>query len=186
MNGRIRHRVATAARQRHKSGSTSEPYRSEENRDGEEEGEEEWQEAQAKCSIHEADEPDRSARCRCRLQLNAAHRSDQEDLGLYQAQWPAGQEKPPHDQRGRQAQVRLRRQKPGVDVRDDQAGQPPPQITTFKGRGRPQGCACGDRKSTRLNSSHSQISYAVFCLKKKKKKQDNITVILRAVEAQRY
>src|SRR5438270_342930 len=30
-----------------------------------------------------------------------------------------------------------------------------------------------DRKSTRLNSSHSQISYAVFCLKKKKKKQGN-------------
>src|SRR5688572_32064856 len=28
---------------------------------------------------------------------------------------------------------------------------------------------CKDRKSTRLNSSHSQISYAVFCLKKKKK-----------------
>src|SRR2546430_12686254 len=27
----------------------------------------------------------------------------------------------------------------------------------------------GDRKSTRLNSSHSQISYAVFCLKKKSK-----------------
>src|SRR2546427_1567527 len=32
-----------------------------------------------------------------------------------------------------------------------------------------------DRKSTRLNSSHSQISYAVFCLKKKKKK--NIEVM---------
>src|SRR2546427_4496165 len=31
------------------------------------------------------------------------------------------------------------------------------------------GAALGDRKSTRLNSSHSQISYAVFCLKKKKK-----------------
>src|SRR5688572_31353023 len=30
-----------------------------------------------------------------------------------------------------------------------------------------------DRKSTRLNSSHSQISYAVFCLKKKKKKHKN-------------
>src|SRR2546427_7375038 len=31
-----------------------------------------------------------------------------------------------------------------------------------------------DRKSTRLNSSHSQISYAVFCLKKKKnRKQSN-------------
>src|SRR3989449_11777500 len=28
---------------------------------------------------------------------------------------------------------------------------------------------CGDRKSTRLNSSHGYISYAVFCLKKKKK-----------------
>src|SRR5216683_6265558 len=30
-----------------------------------------------------------------------------------------------------------------------------------------------DRKSTRLNSSHDQISYAVFCLKKKKKKKNN-------------
>src|SRR6266481_10157823 len=29
-----------------------------------------------------------------------------------------------------------------------------------------------DRKSTRLNSSHSSLSYAVFCLKKKKKKND--------------
>src|SRR2546430_9996385 len=32
---------------------------------------------------------------------------------------------------------------------------------------RPARSAFGDRKSTRLNSSHSQISYAVFCLKKK-------------------
>src|SRR2546427_4191017 len=32
-------------------------------------------------------------------------------------------------------------------------------------------CRIRDRKSTRLNSSHSQISYAVFCLKKKKKKK---------------
>src|SRR5436190_10713186 len=31
-----------------------------------------------------------------------------------------------------------------------------------------------DRKSTRLNSSHTVISYAVFCLKKKKKKRNNI------------
>src|SRR2546430_6947097 len=30
--------------------------------------------------------------------------------------------------------------------------------------------ATGDRKSTRLNSSHSQISYAVFCLKKKNRR----------------
>src|SRR3712207_7600460 len=34
-------------------------------------------------------------------------------------------------------------------------------------RGGP-GADCADRKSTRLNSSHANISYAVFCLKKKK------------------
>src|SRR2546422_8046021 len=33
----------------------------------------------------------------------------------------------------------------------------------------------GDRKSTRLNSSHGYISYAVFCLKKKKKKKKKNT-----------
>src|SRR5205085_12548183 len=33
-----------------------------------------------------------------------------------------------------------------------------------------------DRKSTRLNSSHSQISYAVFCLKKKKKTHTQMTI----------
>src|SRR5690349_23298259 len=37
-----------------------------------------------------------------------------------------------------------------------------------RGRGRK-----ADRKSTRLNSSHVEISYAVFCLKKKKKKKKN-------------
>src|SRR5438128_4603256 len=36
--------------------------------------------------------------------------------------------------------------------------------------GQPAFCGwCRDRKSTRLNSSHGSISYAVFCLKKKKK-----------------
>src|SRR5256885_6792798 len=38
------------------------------------------------------------------------------------------------------------------------------------GRRRQRPSAEGDRKSTRLNSSHLVISYAVFCLKKKKKK----------------
>src|SRR2546430_12109115 len=33
-----------------------------------------------------------------------------------------------------------------------------------------------DRKSTRLNSSHSQISYAVFCLKKKKNRNQKFTM----------
>src|SRR5438034_7377164 len=35
----------------------------------------------------------------------------------------------------------------------------------------------GDRKSTRLNSSHTVISYAVFCLKKKKKKRIKRSVL---------
>src|SRR2546430_7593063 len=39
----------------------------------------------------------------------------------------------------------------------------------------------GDRKSTRLNSSHSQISYAVFCLKKKNKA--NTKPILLSISA---
>src|SRR2546427_4819218 len=41
-----------------------------------------------------------------------------------------------------------------------------------------------DRKSTRLNSSHSQISYAVFCLKKKKKKKDRQIQPIRQRDAQ--
>src|SRR3712207_8671749 len=36
-----------------------------------------------------------------------------------------------------------------------------------------------DRKSTRLNSSHANISYAVFCLKKKKKRKCNINTALQ-------
>src|SRR2546422_3617248 len=38
-----------------------------------------------------------------------------------------------------------------------------------------------DRKSTRLNSSHGYISYAVFCLKKKKKNKQNSCVIAQAI-----
>src|SRR5688572_32074864 len=41
-----------------------------------------------------------------------------------------------------------------------------------------------DRKSTRLNSSHSQISYAVFCLKKKKKNKKTINVRERFARAE--
>src|SRR5260221_3831792 len=49
-----------------------------------------------------------------------------------------------------------------------------PQVRAGKPRDRGlvdahQGRKTGDRKSTRLNSSHTVISYAVFCLKKKKK-----------------
>src|SRR5690349_24041538 len=37
----------------------------------------------------------------------------------------------------------------------------------------------GDRKSTRLNSSHVESSYAVFCLKKKKKKDSMVNRIMK-------
>src|SRR2546427_4642034 len=41
-----------------------------------------------------------------------------------------------------------------------------------------------DRKSTRLNSSHSQISYAVFCLKKKKKTKKENDIITKNIVVQ--
>src|SRR2546430_5779007 len=47
-------------------------------------------------------------------------------------------------------------------------GRAGPHHVRRPGRGVPRGVPAADRKSTRLNSSHSQISYAVFCLKKKK------------------
>src|SRR5688572_31784208 len=61
------------------------------------------------------------------------------------------------------------------DVRRDEESRAPLVDTWFEGhsadvpstRCLPMGHGT-DRKSTRLNSSHSQISYAVFCLKKKK------------------
>src|SRR2546422_1825795 len=43
------------------------------------------------------------------------------------------------------------------------------QRTRCDGWRKRRDCLWGDRKSTRLNSSHGYISYAVFCLKKKKK-----------------
>src|SRR2546430_13154977 len=42
----------------------------------------------------------------------------------------------------------------------------------------------GDRKSTRLNSSHSQISYAVFCLKKKKIKAHTHVGLIQNIKPQ--
>src|SRR6266567_7046314 len=45
-----------------------------------------------------------------------------------------------------------------------------------RGRGPASLDSARDRKSTRLNSSHSQISYAVFCLKKKKNKFNIINI----------
>src|SRR5690606_40670354 len=46
--------------------------------------------------------------------------------------------------------------------------------TRPSGRAAANAESCEDRKSTRLNSSHVKISYAVFCLKKKKRKDEAI------------
>src|SRR5690349_23392004 len=58
---------------------------------------------------------------------------------------------------------------------------PPRRVSRGGGRPPPAGAPCRrrapglpDRKSTRLNSSHVEISYAVFCLKKKKFSSDRI------------
>src|SRR2546427_5670300 len=64
---------------------------------------------------------------------------------------------------------------PGISGLDSIAGRGDCLAQTFAAvaasANRPSGFSLRDRKSTRLNSSHSQISYAVFCLKKKKKTQ---------------
>src|SRR5947209_14797344 len=43
-----------------------------------------------------------------------------------------------------------------------------------------------DRKSTRLNSSHANISYAVFCLKKKNKIKNKYNTVIRIFNVQLY
>src|SRR2546430_12502416 len=48
------------------------------------------------------------------------------------------------------------------------------RVNTLSGGNQQKVLFAKDRKSTRLNSSHSQISYAVFCLKKKKIKQSEL------------
>src|SRR2546430_12248394 len=69
-----------------------------------------------------------------------------------------------------------------VDRGNENAWHPPGRVADLGGltesdsmsgcrEGRISCVEIGDRKSTRLNSSHSQISYAVFCLKKKKQSQ---------------
>src|SRR5437773_4199073 len=57
---------------------------------------------------------------------------------------------------------------------EDQRGQGHCQIDDARepAAGQEAGSRASDRKSTRLNSSHITISYAVFCLKKKKKKDN--------------
>src|SRR5438034_7696167 len=63
----------------------------------------------------------------------------------------------------------------GGGRREDRRQGPPDRRVPLAGSGRPERQHDRqDRKSTRLNSSHTVISYAVFCLKKKKKKKKQI------------
>src|SRR5438445_2621510 len=72
---------------------------------------------------------------------------------LFRSCQPAWDEDRPHDEDADRKQPQ-----PPEDLDDDEAVVVEPQEKR-------------DRKSTRLNSSHANISYAVFCLKKKKKKR---------------
>src|SRR2546422_7563056 len=59
-----------------------------------------------------------------------------------------------------------------LDVPEEEARRPGQPLDGVAGEPHVRhGADNTDRKSTRLNSSHGYISYAVFCLKKKKKKQ---------------
>src|SRR5690349_23356627 len=68
----------------------------------------------------------------------------------------------------------------GCDFDRDRAARPRGEdLPRFHAAGatqRERSEAAGDRKSTRLNSSHVEISYAVFCLKKKKKTKKDTTL----------
>src|SRR5688572_32408120 len=83
---------------------------------------------------------------------------------LFRSSWDA----PVPDAKGPRT-TGLRRSAGGLRRAGEHADLPaadPPGHLPFRQKA---SCGEGDRKSTRLNSSHSQISYAVFCLKKKKK-----------------
>src|SRR2546429_4220512 len=71
--------------------------------------------------------------------------------------------------------------RPGDDLPEVPHEGPAPALRDGRGCGRRPAPAPGrpaeDRKSTRLNSSHGYISYAVFCLKKKKKKNNSRVLI---------
>src|SRR3989449_8495410 len=66
--------------------------------------------------------------------------------------------------------VRVCGERPGAEADRRQRGHEPAERREGSDRVQPI-VVLGDRKSTRLNSSHGYISYAVFCLKKKKKKK---------------
>src|SRR5205809_3279355 len=72
----------------------------------------------------------------------------------------------------RSSDLHRRRQRAGADVHRGSSSAASARSTRLAAA---DGDCVGDRKSTRLNSSHGYISYAVFCLKKKKNKARNHT-----------
>src|SRR3712207_8758763 len=79
------------------------------------------------------------------------------------------------------------RRQVGVVVRRDRGGAGPrllgeAEVDLFDDRVAVDGVRDrpADRKSTRLNSSHANISYAVFCLKKKKTTSQSATIVRRS------
>src|SRR5207302_9833174 len=81
----------------------------------------------------------------------------------------------PYQQRRRRHELRPVRAEPAVArVRPRQAAGPCGRGAARQGPREDRYPRRGDRKSTRLNSSHVKISYAVFCLKKKKNRLRNI------------
>src|SRR5438034_8318574 len=79
-----------------------------------------------------------------------------------------------HDDDDGRARMHARRRRQAgahASMHDDDDGQARTHARTMTTT---DGHACIDRKSTRLNSSHTVISYAVFCLKKKKKNTEHV------------
>src|SRR5690554_7259500 len=70
------------------------------------------------------------------------------------------------------AVTHLSRRRVKVEVAQKLKGLPLQRFEGLNGLGAVQVVVTQDRKSTRLNSSHVRISYAIFCLKKKKKKNN--------------
>src|SRR5690242_15650121 len=89
------------------------------------------QEAPAERRVHEGDATVVATRSRRRHVADAAHGSDEEDLGLHQEEQAAGQREQAAHQRRRQAACSVRGQEQGVDVRDDEARLDASQVARF-------------------------------------------------------
>src|SRR5438034_5433693 len=77
--------------------------------------------------------------------------------------------------------LRLRRETGGLGPRP-RHGPPPIKTAALRAELLPRLEAQPDRKSTRLNSSHTVISYAVFCLKKKKEENERQQIVTGQIE----